>query len=55
MHWVLLSIVVELGLKEASHTSSTFNNATDRVVRDFIAASQEEQRRFQAEVLAKLS
>ncbi|RVW20636.1 hypothetical protein CK203_109088 [Vitis vinifera] len=32
-----------------------FNTATDRAVRDFIATSQEEQRRFQAEVLAKLS
>ncbi|RVW68988.1 hypothetical protein CK203_058575 [Vitis vinifera] len=32
-----------------------FNTATDRAVRDFIATSQEEQRRFQAEVQAKLS
>ncbi|KAL6321683.1 hypothetical protein AAG906_031192 [Vitis piasezkii] len=32
-----------------------FNTAADRAVRDFIATSQEEQRRFQAEVLAKLS
>ncbi|RVW14758.1 hypothetical protein CK203_091040 [Vitis vinifera] len=32
-----------------------FNSAADRAVRDFIAASKEEQRIFQAEVLAKLS
>ena len=32
-----------------------FNTAADRAVRDFIATSQEEQRRFQVEVLAKLS
>ena len=32
-----------------------FDTATDRAVRDFIATSQEEQRIFQAEVLAKLS
>ena len=32
-----------------------FNSAVDRAVRDFIAASKEEQRNFQAEVLAKLS
>ncbi|XP_034690497.1 uncharacterized protein LOC117918080 [Vitis riparia] len=32
-----------------------FNTAVDRAVRDFIATSQEKQRRFQAEVLAKLS
>ena len=32
-----------------------FNTTADRVVRDFIATSQEEQRRFQAKVLAKLS
>ena len=32
-----------------------FNSAVDRVVRDFIAASKEEQRNIQAEVLAKLS
>ncbi|RVW89704.1 hypothetical protein CK203_047223 [Vitis vinifera] len=32
-----------------------FNSAANRAVRDFIAASKEEQRIFQAEVLAKLS
>ena len=32
-----------------------FNSVVDRVVRDFIAASKEEQRNFQAKVLAKLS
>ncbi|RVX02468.1 hypothetical protein CK203_031127 [Vitis vinifera] len=32
-----------------------FNTTTDCAVRDFIATSQEEQRSFQAEVLAKLS
>ncbi|RVW32351.1 hypothetical protein CK203_087512 [Vitis vinifera] len=32
-----------------------FNSAADHVVKDFIAASKEEQRIFQAEVLAKLS
>ena len=32
-----------------------FNSVVDRVVRDFIAASKEEQRNLQAEVLAKLS
>ena len=32
-----------------------FNTTANRAVRDFIATSQEEQRRFQAEVLAKLS
>ena len=32
-----------------------FNTVVDRAVRDFIATSQEEQRKFQAEVLAKLS
>ncbi|KAL6334469.1 hypothetical protein AAG906_016009 [Vitis piasezkii] len=32
-----------------------FNSAADRAVRDFIAASKEEQRIFQAEVLAKLT
>ncbi|RVW36757.1 hypothetical protein CK203_101553 [Vitis vinifera] len=32
-----------------------FNSAADRAVRDFIAASKEEQRIFQVEVLAKLS
>ncbi|XP_059590774.1 uncharacterized protein LOC100261851 isoform X3 [Vitis vinifera] len=32
-----------------------FNSVADRAVRDFIAASKEEQRIFQAEVLAKLS
>ncbi|XP_010652578.3 uncharacterized protein LOC104879870 [Vitis vinifera] len=32
-----------------------FNSAADRAVRDFIAASKEEQRIFQAEVLVKLS
>ena len=32
-----------------------FNSAADRAVRDFIAAYKEEQRIFQAEVLAKLS
>ena len=32
-----------------------FNSAADHAVRDFIATSKEEQRIFQAEVLAKLS
>ncbi|RVW95087.1 hypothetical protein CK203_025580 [Vitis vinifera] len=32
-----------------------FNSVADRAIRDFIAASKEEQRIFQAEVLAKLS
>ena len=32
-----------------------FNSVVDRAIRDFIAASKEEQRNFQAEVLAKLS
>ncbi|RVW69555.1 hypothetical protein CK203_059353 [Vitis vinifera] len=32
-----------------------FNSAADRAIRDFIAASKEEQRIFQAEVLAKLT
>ena len=42
--------------KEKHHTPRQyFNIATDRAVMDFIATSQEEQKRFQAEVLAKLS
>ena len=32
-----------------------FNSVVDRAIRDFIAASKEEQRNLQAEVLAKLS
>lgn len=32
-----------------------FNNVADRALRDFIAISKEEQRKFQEEVLAKLS
>ena len=31
-----------------------FNNVADRALKDFIATSKEEQRKFQEEVLAKL-